>query len=161
MQPKSVASYSGQMQARGARTMPIIPGTNETIHEESRKHLEYLGVDIPKFMAYAIFVIEYQHHKATADYMARANSGLKGETATATEAGPSAEGGPPGDPRCLPPGRPRLPAPIQKRKNNHPQVALHRQNPPASEISDARFRNLLWYEEASGWVWCWMRRRRC
>ena len=32
-------------------------------------------------MACAVFVIEYQHHKATADYMARANSGLKGKTA--------------------------------------------------------------------------------
>ena len=102
VQPRSVASYSGQMQARGARTMPIILGTNGTIHEESRKHLEYLGVDIPKFMACAIFVIEYQHHRATADYMARASSGLKGKTAAATDGRPSAEGGPPGDPRCLP-----------------------------------------------------------
>ena len=86
MQPKSVASYyKAKMQAYGARTMPIILGTNGTIHEESRKHLEYLGVDIPKFMAYAIFVIEYQHHKATIDYMARVNSGLKGKMAAATD----------------------------------------------------------------------------
>ena len=73
------------MQAHGARTMPIILGTNGTVHEESRKHLEYLGVDIPRFMAYAIFVIEYQHHKATIDYMARVNSGLKGKMAAATD----------------------------------------------------------------------------
>ena len=86
VQPKSVASYyKAKMQAYGARTMPIILGTNGTIHEESRKHLEYLGVDIPKFMAYAIFVIEYQHHKATIDYMARVNSGLKGKMAAATD----------------------------------------------------------------------------
>ena len=49
------------------------------------RHLEYLGVDIPRFVAYAIFVIEYQHHKATADYMARASSGLKGKTAAAPD----------------------------------------------------------------------------
>ena len=36
-------------------------------------------------MAYAIFVIEYQHHKATADYMARASSGLKGKMAAAAD----------------------------------------------------------------------------
>ena len=73
------------MQARGARTVPIVPGTNGTVHEESRKHLEHLGVDIPRFMVCAIFVIEYQHHKATIDYMARANSGLKGKIAVATD----------------------------------------------------------------------------
>ena len=73
------------MQAYGARTMPIILGTNGTIHEESRKHLEYLGVDIPRFMVCAIFVIEYQHHKATADYMTKINSCLKGKIAVATD----------------------------------------------------------------------------
>ena len=36
-------------------------------------------------MAYAIFVIEYQHHRATIDYMARVNSGLKGKMAAATD----------------------------------------------------------------------------
>ena len=51
----------------------------------SPKHPECLGVDIPKFMAYAIFVIESQHHKATADYMARASSGLKGKMAAAAD----------------------------------------------------------------------------
>ena len=113
MQPKSVARYyKARMQAYGARTMPIILGTNGTIHEESRKHLEYLGVGIPRFMAYAIFVIEYQHHKATIDYMARVNSGLKGKMAAATDGRPSAEGGPPGDPRRLLPGKPKLLAPI-------------------------------------------------
>ena len=73
------------MQACGARTVPIVLGTNGTIHEESRKHLECLAVGIPRFMAYAIFVIEYQHRKATADYMARASSGLKGKTAAAPD----------------------------------------------------------------------------
>ena len=84
--PKSVASYyKAKMQAHGARTMPIILGTNGTVHEESRKYLECLGVGIPGFVACAIFVIEYQHHKATADYMARASSGLKGKMAAAAD----------------------------------------------------------------------------
>ena len=73
------------MQARGARTVPIVLGAVGTVHGEPREHLEYLGVDIPRFVACAIFVIEYQHHKATADYMARVNSGLKGKTAAATD----------------------------------------------------------------------------
>ena len=73
------------MQAYGARTMPIILGADGTIHEESRKHLEYLGVYIPKCMACAIFILEYQHHKATIEYMARVNSGLKGKMAAATD----------------------------------------------------------------------------
>ena len=34
VQPRSVASYSGQMQARGARTVPIVLGTNGTVHGE-------------------------------------------------------------------------------------------------------------------------------
>ena len=84
--PKSVASYyKAKMQAHGARTMPIILGTNGTVHEESRKHLECLGVGIPGFVACAIFVIEYQHHKATADYMTKISSCLKGKTAAAPD----------------------------------------------------------------------------
>ena len=74
-----------KMQAHGARTMPIILGTNGTVHEESRKHLECLGVGIPGFVACAIFVIEYQHHKATADYMTKISSCLKGKTAAAPD----------------------------------------------------------------------------
>ena len=86
VQPRALNSYyKSKIDAYGKRTLPIIIGTNRTIHEESRKHLEYLGVDIPKFMAYAIFVIEYQYHKATIDYMARVNSGLKGKMAAATD----------------------------------------------------------------------------
>ena len=86
VQPRALNSYyKSKIDAYGKRTLPIIIGTNGTIHEESRKHLEYLGVDIPRFMAYAIFVIEYQHHKATIDYMARVNSGLKGKMAAATD----------------------------------------------------------------------------
>ena len=42
-------------------------------------------MDIPRFMAYAVFVIEYQHHKATADYMAKANCSLKAKIAVATD----------------------------------------------------------------------------
>ena len=86
VQPRSVASYyKAKMQAYGARTMPIILGTNGTIHGEPREHLEYLGVDLPRFVACAIFVIEYQHHKATADYMTKINSCLKGTIAVATD----------------------------------------------------------------------------
>ena len=70
VQPKSVARYyKAKMQACGARTMPIILGTNGVLHEKSKKHLQDFGVDIPRFMAYAVFIIEYQHHKTTADYM--------------------------------------------------------------------------------------------
>ena len=60
-----------------AATLPIIIGTNGTIHPKSKQYLQDLGVDIPKFMTYANFVIEYQHHKATLDYMSRINCALK------------------------------------------------------------------------------------
>ena len=70
VQPRALNSYyKSKIDAYGKRTLPIIIGTNGVLHEKSKKHLQDFGVDIPRFMAYAVFVIEYQHHKATADYM--------------------------------------------------------------------------------------------
>ena len=65
----SIHIIKSKIDAYGKRTLPIIIGTNGVLHEKSKKHLQDFGVDIPRFMAYAVFVIEYQHHKATADYM--------------------------------------------------------------------------------------------
>ena len=86
VQPRALNSYyKSKIDAYGKRTLPIMIGTNGVLHEKSKRHLQDFGVDIPRFMAYAIFVIEYQHHKATIDYMARVNSGLKGKMAAATD----------------------------------------------------------------------------
>ena len=86
VQPAYMNSYyNSKMEAYGERTLPIIIGTNGALHEKTKKHLQDLGVDILKFMAYAIFVIEYQHHKATLDYMARVNCSLKAKIAVATD----------------------------------------------------------------------------
>ena len=86
VQPRALNSYyKSKIDAYGKRTLPIIIGTNGVIHEKSKRHLQDFGVDIPRFMAYAVFVIEYQHHKATADYMTKINSGLKGKIAVATD----------------------------------------------------------------------------
>ena len=86
VQPRALNSYyKSKIDAYGKRTLPIIIGTNGVLHEKSKKHLQDFGVDIPRFMAYAVFVIEYQHHKATADYMTKINSCLKGKIAVATD----------------------------------------------------------------------------
>ncbi|ESU45596.1 Reverse transcriptase/endonuclease, partial [Giardia duodenalis] len=86
VQPRALNSYyKSKIDAYGKRTLPIIIGTNGVLHEKSKKHLQDFGVDILKFMAYAIFVIECQHHKATLDYMAKANCSLKAKIAVATD----------------------------------------------------------------------------
>ena len=86
VQPRALNSYyKSKIDAYGKCTLPIIIGTNGVLHEKSKKHLQDFGVDIPRFMAYAVFVIEYQHHKATADYMTKINSCLKGKIAVATD----------------------------------------------------------------------------
>ena len=64
--PRSMISYFDEkMKLYGNRTLPIIIGTDGTIHPKSKQYLQDLGVDIPKFMTYANFVIEYQPHKAS------------------------------------------------------------------------------------------------
>ena len=86
VQPRALNSYyKSKIDAYGKRTLPIIIGTNGVLHEKSKKHLQDFGVDIPRFMAYAVFVIEYQHHKATADYMTKITSCLKGKIAVVTD----------------------------------------------------------------------------
>ena len=86
VQPAAMSSYyRSKIEAYGERTLPIILGTDGTIHEKTKEHLRDLGIDILKFMAYAIFVIEYQHHKATLECMARVNCSLKAKIAVATD----------------------------------------------------------------------------
>ncbi|EFO60779.1 Reverse transcriptase [Giardia lamblia P15] len=86
VQPASMSSYyRSKIEAYGERTLPIIIGTNGTLHEKTKDHLRDLGIDILKFMAYAIFVIEHQHHKTTLEHMARVNCSLKARIAVATD----------------------------------------------------------------------------
>ena len=75
--------YRSKIEAHGAPSHHT--RTDGTIHEKTKEHLRDLGIDILKFMAYAIFVIEYQHHKATPECMARVNCSLKARIAVATD----------------------------------------------------------------------------
>ena len=65
--------------------MPIIIGTNGILHEKSAEHLRSLGVNLAKFMAFAVFSVEYQHHKATLAYMMRMNAAVTERAAAATD----------------------------------------------------------------------------
>ena len=77
VRPEAMGSYYAQkIKACSTRTMPVIVGTNGTLHPSSATHLKTLGIDIPKFMAFAVFSMEYQHHKATLAYMTRMNATL-------------------------------------------------------------------------------------
>ena len=77
VRPEAMGSYYAQkIKAYSTRTMPVIVGTDGTLHSSSATHLKNLGIDIPKFMAFAVFSMEYQHHKATLAYMTRVNATL-------------------------------------------------------------------------------------
>ena len=77
VRPEAMGTYYAQkIKAYSTRTIPIIVGTNGTLHPNSAAHLKNLGIDIPKFMAFTVFSMEYQHHKATLAYMTRMNATL-------------------------------------------------------------------------------------
>ena len=64
VRPEAMSSYYAQkIKAYSERTMPIIIGTNGILHEKSAEHLRSLGVNLAKFMAFAVFSVEYQHHR--------------------------------------------------------------------------------------------------
>ena len=49
------------------------------------ERLRSMGVSLAKFMAFAVFSVEYQHHKATLAYMMRMNATVTERAAAATD----------------------------------------------------------------------------
>ena len=55
--------YAQKTKAYSERTMPIIIGADGILHEKPAERLRNLGVSLAKFMAFAVFSVEYQHQR--------------------------------------------------------------------------------------------------